>query len=858
MKRIALYFGIAAALVASCSIQEEDIKAPQQDDVIYYASFEQPAEEETRVYANEDLLLRWTADDRVSIFGKNTYNQQYRFLGETGDNSGGFSKVDVAEYVTGNPISHTVSVYPYQSSTKITEDEVVTLTLPAEQHYAENTFGLGDNTMISVSADNILQYKNVGGYLMLKLYGEGVSVSSITLKGNNGEKLAGKAAVTMPLDGMPSVSMADDSSTEITLVCDTPVSLGSTAEESTEFWFVVPPVAFSKGVTISINQAGGSIEKTTSKSIPIERNRLSKMSAMEVEWLRPNNVICYTSTNGKIVTPYRNNFGDANIVSNEYIDGRGRLTFDRDLTQIGIMAFYFCQSLETIEIPSTVKQICVHSFCTCSRLTSIEIPSSVTSIEIWAFENCRSLSSIRVAPGNLVFDSRNDCNAIIRTEDNTLVIGCGSTTIPDSVTSIQSEAFEGNGVLSSIDIPNSIISIGHHAFYGCSSLSSIEIPGSVTEIGHHAFAGCPSVSSIKVAPNNLNYDSRNDCNAIIETSSNSLVVGCKNTVIPDSVTSIGVAAFCQSGVSSITIPNSVTSIGESAFFNCLDLTSLVIPSSVTSIGDQAFLYSSLRFITFRAKTPPIIGIDVGFPSIIYVPAESVDAYKSAQYWSDYADRIQAIPSSSPSVPVPEAVDLGLPSGVKWASFNLGASKPEEYGDFFAWGETEPYYSSLDPLTWKEGKEAGYNWASYKWCMSSYNTLTKYCNNSSYGYNGFTDGKTALDPEDDAAYVNLGGSWRMPTDEEWTEVRENCTWTWTTQNGVNGRLVTGGNGNSIFIPAAGGWNDTSLRNVGSIDYSWSSSYVGAPRDAWYVCFNSGSVDWSVGYRYYGFTVRPVCD
>ena len=183
MKRIALYLGLATALMASCSIQEEDIKTPQQEDVIYYASFEQPAEEGTRVYANEDILLRWTADDRVSIFGKNTYNQQYKFLGETGDNSGGFSNVDGAEYVTGNPISHTVSVYPYQASTKITEDEVLTVNLPAEQFYAENTFGLGVNTMVSISEDNFLQYKNAGGYLRISLYGEGVSVSSITLKG---------------------------------------------------------------------------------------------------------------------------------------------------------------------------------------------------------------------------------------------------------------------------------------------------------------------------------------------------------------------------------------------------------------------------------------------------------------------------------------------------------------------------------------------------------------------------------------------------------------------------------------------------------------------------------------------------
>ena len=227
MRRLLSYFGIVTCLVVSCSTRDKDFQTPVQEDVIYYATFEQPAEDGTRVYANEDLLLRWTADDRVSIFGKNTYNQQYRFIGETGDNSGGFSKVDGAEYVTGNPISHTVSIYPYQASTKITEDEVLTVTLPAEQHYAENTFGLGANTMVSISEDNFLQYKNVGGYLRISLYGEGVSVSSITLKGNNGEKLAGRASVTMPLDGVPAIALSSDATDEITLVCNTPVELSN-------------------------------------------------------------------------------------------------------------------------------------------------------------------------------------------------------------------------------------------------------------------------------------------------------------------------------------------------------------------------------------------------------------------------------------------------------------------------------------------------------------------------------------------------------------------------------------------------------------------------------------------------------
>ena len=499
MKRIVFYLGIATALVASCSTKEKDFQTPPQDEVMFYASFEQPIEDETRVYANEDLLLRWTADDRVTIFNKNTYNQQYRFTGETGDNAGGFEKIDGAEFVTGNPISHTVSVYPYQEGTKVSEDEVLTLTLPAEQHYAENTFGLGSNTMVAVSEDNFLQYKNVGGYLRLSLYGDGVSVSSITLKGNNGEKLAGKATVTKSLNGAPTVTLVGDLIDEITLVCNTPVALGATIEESKDFWFVVPPLTFSKGLTIKIEESEGRVVvESTSKSVSIERSKLSKMSPTEV---------------------------------------------------------YF-------------------------------------------------------------------------------------------------------------------------------------------------------------------------------------------------------------------------------------------------------------------------------------------------------------------IPVPDAVDLGLPSGLKWASFNLGASKPEEYGDYYAWGETEPYYISQDPLIWKEGKESGYDWASYKWCMGSQNTLTKYCPEpSSYGYNGFIDTKTLLDLEDDAAHINLGGNWRIPAHSEFTELWNNCTWKWISMNGISGRKVSGPNGNSIFLPAAGGCYHTSHDSAGySAGFYWSSSlYTDNPIYAKGVNFGSGDVGiGSADARFYGRSVRPVCD
>ena len=187
-----------------------------------------------------------------------------------------------------------------------------------------------------------------------------------------------------------------------------------------------------------------------------------------------------------------------------------------------------------------------------------------------------------------------------------------------------------------------------------------------------------------------------------------------------------------------------------------------------------------------------------------------------------------------------AVDLGL--SVKWATCNIGASSPEEYGDYYAWGETET-------------KEC-YDITTYKWCNGSYNTLTKYNTKSGYGT---VDNKYELEPEDDVAHVKLGGNWRMPTDAEWTELRAQCTWTWTTQNGVNGRLVTASNGNSIFLPAAGRRDNTTLGSVGSWGYYRSSSRNAAyPYDAWGVYFRSDQVGRNYYGRFYGHSVRPVSE
>ena len=201
---------------------------------------------------------------------------------------------------------------------------------------------------------------------------------------------------------------------------------------------------------------------------------------------------------------------------------------------------------------------------------------------------------------------------------------------------------------------------------------------------------------------------------------------------------------------------------------------------------------------------------------------------------------------------PKYVDLGLPSGTLWATCNVGADNPEDYGLYFAWGETTGYTSDTS-----DGHS--YNWANYQWCNGSSSTFTKYCYNSSYGYDGFTDTLTELEPEDDAAYVNWGSEWRMPSYDQIQELLNSSytTTTWTTVNGVNGRLVTGSNGNSIFLPAEGYRNEASLYNAGSGGSYWSRTlYASDPSYVCYLSFNSSGIYTGRSSRYYGRSVRPV--
>ncbi|MBQ2969442.1 MAG: leucine-rich repeat protein [Bacteroidaceae bacterium] len=351
----------------------------------------------------------------------------------------------------------------------------------------------------------------------------------------------------------------------------------------------------------------------------------------------------------------------------DYNSSIKNVTLKNGVTSIGASAFSLC-SLTTITIPEGVTSIGNLAFDRCS-LTSITIPASVTSIGRAAFYACsKNLTSIVVAEENTVYDSREGCNAIIKTSTNTLIVGCSTTlipndvtgigdwafddcssltsiTIPEGVTSIGYAAFKECHNLTSITIPASVTSIGNSAFGNCHSLTSITIPASVTSIETYAFAQCSNLTSMEVAEENTVYDSRNGCNAIIETSTNTLIAGCSSTVIPESVTSISNTAFMGCYFTTITIPNSVTSIGYWAFWSCPGLTSITIPESVTSIGNQAFAYCyNLISVTVGSTVPVALTDGDVFSNranaTLYVPAGSKEAYANAAVWSEFKEIVE--------------------------------------------------------------------------------------------------------------------------------------------------------------------------------------------------------------------------
>ena len=294
-----------------------------------------------------------------------------------------------------------------------------------------------------------------------------------------------------------------------------------------------------------------------------------------------NNEIWYTSSDGNIITPCAVDVFGANIMSNTYNNGKGVILFDAPVTLIGESAFEGCDRLASITIPNGVTLIGEDAFEGCRSLVSITIPNSVITIDEAPFVGCESLVGF--------------CGKYASEDNRCLVVeGVLNSFAPSGLTSY--------------NIPNSVTSIGTGAFYRCSSLTSVTIPDSVTSIGDSAFEGCS---------------------------------GLANLTIPNSVVTIGYWTFARCvGLVSVIIPNSVVVIDGKAFYDCSSLENVEIGSSVTSIGNYAFgECRSLSSVYCKPAIPPTGSEGMFYDVKIYVPRNSVDAYKSAEYWSSYADDI---------------------------------------------------------------------------------------------------------------------------------------------------------------------------------------------------------------------------
>ena len=585
---------------------------------------------DTRIELNKTLKSVWSKGDEVSVFYRSYENLRYAYNGETGERMGELT------HVSGNrgeqSMDNIIVVYPYNAEYLVNlGNGGVEASLPAVQSYKEGSYGAEGNIMVAESEFTQFVLKSVCGWLRVELTGEGESVKAITLRGNAGEQVAGlcyidctTATATLasaePAEGgslevSGNIATKESILTEITLNCGSGVELGAKAKS---FYIGLLPQTFEEGITVEVECGNGtSTTKSTADKLVVERNHIVPMESFKYDGVVPEVYeLAYTTNDGKPLDPFTTEGFGGEFMENIYdaATGRGVLKFAGAVTTIPEQAFGLCENLTWIDLPEGITTIGARAFTGCSALEELTIPSTLTSLGSEAFKNCPCKATINC--DNVSFESVGFTEVIIGDSVTTIgdsaFYGCSSLrsfTIGDSVTTIGYRAFYRCESLTSVTIGDSVTAIGDKAFYYCSSLTSVTIPDSVTTIGENAFYNCYSLTSVTIG---------------------------------DSVTTIGENAFYYcSSLTSVTIGDSVTTIGEGAFYSCDSLTSVTIPDSVTAIGSIVFSEcENLTSVYCKATTPPTLGGN-GFSSLdtIYIPEGSLRAYKMAEYWSDYADRI---------------------------------------------------------------------------------------------------------------------------------------------------------------------------------------------------------------------------
>ena len=638
-----IFYATLVALFTSCMKDDVVVDAVQRTE-----DFTATFDDGTRADLDGTAVV-WNADDHLTIFTKTSHNRQYRVKDlSTNGRSATF------EYVgyTGSDktaISNNYAVYPYDAEATILGD-VITTTLASEQTYnaeCDLTYAL----MSAKSATNNFSFVNSGALLRFNI--STILPDTFDLNYIQVSSQSHNIAGEVTIDTNDHLAVVTNNGTNEIKLTNIDATIDSDVKS---FYIAMPAISFEKSdLSVTFSFADG--DKTFAlPAFDLEQGKIKSIDysikdAEEFTGSTPGedvpaaakpakNEIWYTNgSTTEATTPKKADVFGANIVSNTY-DAEKEcwvIKFDGEVTMIGNYAFYECYSLTSVTIGNSVTTIGEDAFLDCGSLTSVIIPDSVTTIGDYAFRGCSSLTSV---------------------------------TIGNSVTTIGYAAFFGCDSLTSVTIPDSVTSIGSFAFSGCSSLTSVTIPDSATTIGGGAFSNCNSLQEF-----NGKFASDDGRCLIIDGTLNAFApAGLTEYTIPDSVTMIGYCAFdgCTS-LTSVTIPNSVTTIGDGAFTACSSLTSVNIPDSVTtiewgafswcesltsvtipdsviSIGNYAFGWcESLTSVYCKATTPPVVTLDYyGYWRAfnenasgrkIYVPMESVEAYKSASYWSYYAEDI---------------------------------------------------------------------------------------------------------------------------------------------------------------------------------------------------------------------------
>lgn len=473
------------------------------------------------------LDVIWSTDDRVAIFNGTTEMKEYKVkAGYDGKTTTTLTPVnkDFTAGAEGSDMDANVAFYPSSVINSCSKSETgfsLSVNLPNTIKYAPTSFGEGSMPMVAVTDsknDYNLSFKNLFGIMKLQLKGDGVIVYSIAISGNSDEKISGEASVSCSYGANPTISFDNSSNTSIVLNCGDGIELSP--EKSTPFYIAVPPVKFTSGITMRVTTSKGIVEKKSSKSLEIERSKITPLSEVFIVCKQQeNNQILYSTIDGEpLVISNEMSFGDARILSNKYGNGQGIITFDKNVTS-------FCldgaKQLKSIWLPKSVTVIGKRAFMLCQNLDIVIIPEDVTIIGDLAFYACSSLTSVEL-PKNLVSIGERAFVFCARLT---------STIIPENVRSIGSSAFYGTH-LSSINIPSNITVIERTTFGSCSWLSSIVIPSNVTSIGESSFANCKNLVSVE---------------------------------IHNGVKNIGKYAFEYCNLTSIVLPESIIYIGERAF-----------------------------------------------------------------------------------------------------------------------------------------------------------------------------------------------------------------------------------------------------------------------------------------------------